>query len=64
MSIDQNKIEEAIHAYMPLYSDTEIRNIIESLKNFLNEYSLFLTNTYSDENFVFLMLYSVLEMEC
>ena len=39
---------EAVRCYMPLYSDTEIRYMMERLGNLLQEYNAFLNSTYRD----------------
>ena len=48
MDLDQNRLGQMIHGYLPFYSDTEIRNMLESLKHFLNEYNEFLGNRRDD----------------
>lgn len=42
MCIDREMIEHAVRGYMISYSDTEIRNMLESLEDFLLEYRRFL----------------------
>ena len=45
MNIDRKILERAVSGYMVSYSDTEIRNMLESLFDFLREYRGFLDNT-------------------
>lgn len=42
MSLDLEKLGQALHGYMSAFTDTEISNMLVSLKNFLNEYNRFL----------------------
>lgn len=42
MNLKLEKMENIIHGYMPSYSDTEIRNMLESLKIFLHAYNQFI----------------------
>lgn len=44
MEMDKSQLAEVIHNYMPLYSDTEIRNIVERKSDILQEYNAFLKN--------------------
>ena len=48
LSMNKNKLAEAVRCYMPLYSDTEIRYMMERLGNLLQEYNAFLNSTYRD----------------
>ena len=41
MSMSRDKLAEAVHNYMPLYSDTEMRYMMERLGDFLQEYNAF-----------------------
>ena len=34
MDMEKNISIQALHGYMPSYSDTELRNMLESLENF------------------------------
>lgn len=45
MSMNRDKLAESVHSYMPLYSDTEMRYMMERLGNFLQEYNSFLNGT-------------------
>lgn len=48
LAMNKNKLAEAVRCYMPLYSDTEIRYMMERLGNLLQEYNAFLNSTYRD----------------
>ena len=51
MNMEKNISLQALHGYMPGYSDTEIRNMLEGLEHFLGEYNEFLGIEKSGEYF-------------
>lgn len=50
MNLDREMLEEAVRGYMTAHSDTEIRNMLENLFDFLLEYRKFLGNQSADES--------------
>ena len=50
MCMDREMLEKAVRGYMISYSDTEIRNMLESLSDFLLEYRRFLGDKSTDES--------------
>ena len=51
MDMEKNISLQALHGYMPSYSDTEIRNMMEGLENFFGEYNEFLRIGKTGEHF-------------
>lgn len=49
MSIDREMLEHAVRGYMISYSDTEVRNMLESLSDFLLKYRRFLGDSSMDD---------------
>lgn len=42
MALEKNILNKAVHMYMPVHSDTEVQNMLESLGDFLDKYAEFL----------------------
>lgn len=63
MDMEKNISIQALHGYMPSYSDTELRNMLESLENFFGKYNEFLKLEKTGEHFsVFDLVFRLSEL--
>lgn len=64
INLNRDLLSKEVHKYMSFHSDTETRNILESMEDFLENMENFFQTKKVLKGFLYLMLYFYFPIKC